>query len=792
MVSATAQLLERYFNLDEDQATSTINRVLVVLAAFVFLALATTIIAFESIFPAQSELQELAVGRVAQQDIFAPETTTYVSEVLTQQAQVDAAESVTAIYDGPDPIVARQQTDLAQSILDFMLDVREDPYASDAQKISDIQQITALDLPETIAAQIINLDETTWNEIAVDIVTVLERVMRGEIRSSDLSRIRIGLPAQVNVSFDDSREIDVIVAIVSDLLRPNTTLNVDATETAQSEASENVAPQTRSFEAGQLVVASGTPISAADYEALEQLGLLRPGDRQERDISRALLASVIAMVVMGLYVSRFRPALMHREPSFLMLLASIFLLALAGARIGVNGDIFLYPAAALGLLYVAIVGAEIAIIAMIALGLLVGLMAGLSLEVTMFIIVSGIIGVLSLRHAERLNSFFIAGVMIALSNVAVIVLFNVNAPDSGTSSDIAVLISYGILNGLFSAAAAIAVMYIITFLFNLPTALKLVELSQPSQRLLQRLLREAPGTYQHSLQVSNLAEQAANAIGANVELTRVAALYHDIGKMQNPIFFTENQSETSNPHDTLDDPYRSAAIIISHVTEGDELARQYRLPNRIRDFIREHHGTSQVYVFYKQAVILAGDDEAQVDIADFTYPGPKPQSRETGILMLADSCEAAVKSRQPKSKSEIEETVQAVFNGKRKAGELDESGLTLNDLKQAQDIFIDILQAIYHPRINYSEAISRVRQKTTEPEPVIEETPVKEDPRPDTAEQAGSELTLPASPITTSDPAAPEDKDADSAPLAEVPRLRRNDANGTETTKETEPDEEET
>jgi len=395
--------------------------------------------------------------------------------------------------------------------------------------------------------------------------------------------------------------------------------------------------------------------------------------------------------------------------------------------------------------------------------------------------VGGLIGALTLRRTERLNSYFIVGMLIALGNAAVITLFSISTPIDNAAELTGNLLAV-LLNGALAAGAALVGLYVVTLLFNLPTALKLTELSQPNNPLLQRLLREAPGSYQHSLQVANLAEQAANAIGANAQLTHVAALYHDIGKMLNPAFFVENQRYTGNPHDTLNDPYRSADIIISHVTGGDEMAKQYRLPARIREFIREHHGTSTVYVFYKQAVILAGDDDSMVDIAEFSYPGPKPRSRETGILMLADSCEAAVRSVQPKSKQEIENTINAVIDGKRADGQLDDSGLTLKDLKVTKEIFVEMMQAIFHPRINYSDAISKVRKSVNDTDKIssVTEAPaVKQEPEPPskpspktiTAEMV---KTTPRATRTVEPPVVVRDDDEDDdTPMQEVPRLRR-------------------
>ena len=785
MIQATAGLLERYFNIEQETAELLLNRLVVTLAALFFLLLATVLVAFESVFPGQDNVELLQVGRVAQQDIYAPETITYTSDVLTAQRQEQAANAIAPIFDLPDTAVARQQTDLARQIITYISNVRLDPYATEEQQIADIQRIITLELESEIITHILSVSDSRWQEIGTEIISILERVMRGEIKSSDLSRIRSLLPTQVGVRFEDERDISLIVSIISDLLRPNTSENTEATAQAQQQAANSIPPETRSFEAGQIVVAEGTRISAADFEALEQLGLLESEERQAQDILRALLTSVIVMVFIGLYIARFRPSLMHREPRLLFLLAGLFLIMLAGARLVPDNSIYIYPTTALGLLFVTLIGPEIAIVAILGLAFLIAMMYGAMLEIFALVTIGGLIGILTLRHSERFNNFFYAGLMVALSNIAIVALFNLTPNEAEQTGDFTLLVLLSALNGMLSALAAIGGLYIITLLFNLPTSLKLAELSQPNQPLLQRLLREAPGSYTHSLHVANLAEQATNAIHANSELTRVAALYHDIGKINNPIFFTENQAENSNPHDTLNDPYRSADIIISHVTDGDEMARQYRLPARIRDFIREHHGTSQVYVFYKQAIILAGDDETQVDITDFTYPGPKPQSKETAVLMLADSCEAAVRGRQPKNRSEIEETVFTVMEGKRRAGELDESGLTLGDLKRIRSIFIDILQAMYHPRINYSEAISRVRPQVNDkqkqaapPAQPSQETARRSTSEQDAVRRTGESKNVAANSETPKP--KPEDKDADVTPLAEVPRLKKADdkANG--------------
>ncbi|MDX1995333.1 MAG: HDIG domain-containing protein [bacterium] len=766
MIVRTARLLERYFNVRYERAVKGLSQVVVVSAALLFVLLATVIVAFDRIFPGLNEVASLQVGDIAPVNIYAPQTVSYLSTVLTQQRRQAAADAVSPIFDPPNRTITSQRTQLASDILDYIDNIRRDPYATSEQRIRDINQVRELQLEEPITERLLEIDAETWREIDDQIVSVLERVMRDPIREDNLEEVRAGLPTQVSVRFNEE-DSAVIVAIVSDLLRVNSVPNTAATDAARQEAVEAVPEVRRGFERGQLVVSAGRQLDTVDYEALQQLGLLRLSDRRLQEIISAVLASFCVMVIAGLYMLRFWPDLIYNQPRYLALLAAIFLIVLLGARLGLSGQIYIYPTAALALLYVTIIGPEVAIIGVLGLGLLVGMMANNSLEIATLVTSSGIIGALTLKRAERLNSFFYAGLMVAVMSIAVAMIFNLDTSNLNNTARLALLIVYCFLNGILTAAAAIAGMYIVTLFFNLPTALKLVELSQPNQPLLQRLLREAPGTYQHTLQVANLAEQAANAIGANAELTHTAALYHDIGKMLNPAFFTENQTDISNPHDILNDPYRSADIIIRHVTDGDDLARQYHLPDRIRDFIREHHGTMAVFVFYRQAIILAGDDESSVDIHDFQYPGPKPRSRETAILMLADGCEASVRSHQPKNRQEIEEIVQQVIEDRRKSGQLDESGITISDLKTIQNIFVEMLQAVFHPRINYSEAIARVRTRAETPlqnplPPVTEATPPERPPEMPQS-QPNRTAETPIVPVI----------DADDAPMTEVPRLRR-------------------
>lgn len=765
--------LEKYANIPQERSRKALQRALVVIAGMTFVVLTTLVVAFDDIFLTNT-VATLELGNIAPRSITAPQTTTYISRVLTEEARANARAAVQPIFDPPNPNIARQQTQLAQQILAYILNVRRDPYGTIEQKLADLDKISALTLDQRTRQNILTLSDDAWNSVADEVINVLSLVLREAIRPNNLQTVIDQLSNQVSIRFNP-QERDIIVNITQDLVRANTFENVEATEAARERAANAVAEITRTFLRGERVIGQGEIIGVADYEALNSLGLLRSPDLRFQTTLRTFAFATFIMVLMGLFLVRFEPLLVYQRVNELVLLGSLFLIMLTAFKLlGMQGNIYIFPSATLSLLLVPLARAHVALIATISLSLLGGIMVNNSLEITMFILAGGLLGILTLRRPERLNAYFVAGAVVGIVNATVVSLFNIASPTGVNSDTLASQLFAAFLGGaVLTPATAIAAMYLITQMFNLTTPLKLIDLSQPSKPLLQRLLREAPGSYQHSLQVANLAEHAANAIHADAQLIYVSALYHDIGKMLNPLYFTENQQDIVNPHDTLNDPYRSAKIIIDHVVEGDELAKQHRLPQRIRDFILEHHGTTHVFVFYQRALQQADGDVSAVDSSDFTYPGPKPRSRETAVLMLADSCEATVRSVKPRSKQEIIEVVDKIIEEKRASGQLDESWLTLNDLKIIKQSFVEVLLGMFHPRINYSEAIAK---KTPASLPKATGTQPRLDPvRPLGSSENGADVvkrTQETTSVRTAKEAATPSVDTDE-PVAEVPRLPR-------------------
>jgi putative nucleotidyltransferase with HDIG domain len=272
-----------------------------------------------------------------------------------------------------------------------------------------------------------------------------------------------------------------------------------------------------------------------------------------------------------------------------------------------------------------------------------------------------------------------------------------------------------IFSGLASSSIALLSQYFLAQTLGLTTALQLIEISRPDSQLLQFFLRNAPGTFQHSLQVANLAEQGAELIGADALLTRVGAMFHDVGKAMNPMFFVENQPQGEvNTHDDMD-PAEAAVTIIAHVNDGVALARQHRLPRRIDDFILEHHGTMITRYQYNQAVEAAGGDASKVDIEKYRYPGPRPRSRETALLMLADGAEARARAERPQDEETLRQIVVSTIESAQKQGQLDNTQLTLRDLGIIADSFVTILRGTHHPRVSYPKEESAVQNVNTAP-----------------------------------------------------------------------------
>jgi len=668
-----------------------------ILAGLAFVLAVSGILVFEFLPVDRIVLDE---GDVSDADIRAPLEITYVSQILTEEAKARAAAAVKGIYDPPDARVARQQVTRIGQILDYVDSVRQDSYASPEQQRQWIEAIPDLSLSAATIDQILSLSEESWQAVQAEAISVVDEAMQQEIQESQLEQARRRVSTLVDLQFSEA-QAGVVSELARDLIKPNSFYNAKKTEEAKQLARESVTPASRTIVEGEIILREGDIVTSLDVEALSILGL-RQAETEWQEVVSTIAFVLLITFVLGLYLARFQPEYWVRWPHMLLLLLLLVLFILA-AKLMVADQAsrsYLLPTAALSMLLTVLLGPQLAITVTALFSIIVGFMASSSLELAVYALIGGLIASLSLRRVEKLNAFLWAGGYVTLANLVVILAFH---PPQQTYDPVQLLTLAGfcLINGGLSASLAVAGFYLLGTLFDIATSLQLMELARPTHPLLRELLLKAPGTYHHSILVSNMAEEAARRIGADALLARVGAYYHDIGKITRPYFFVDNQMGGVNVHDRLD-ARTSAEIIISHVNDGLDLAKRYRLPSKVRDFIPQHHGTSLATYFYHKAREAEGQE---INPDDFRYPGPKPQTKETAIVMLADSCEATVRAERPDSLEGIEELMRKVIDNKMRDGQLDECDLTLRDLDKIRAAFVKILEGVFHPRVKYPEEV---------------------------------------------------------------------------------------
>lgn len=674
-----------------------------------------TVLLVLPLFPGQVDIE---VGQPARDNYLSPRYFKYESQVLTAQDRATVqADPAYLSYEPNDELVESQRQKLLtalSSIRDILSGAETTPTQIKRQQLANVPGVT---LSATNTTALLNLTPDAGSRLLSEVLGVYDLLMRSNriTDSQQLDRIRTDLTRQFTATLPPAERL-----IAADLLRPflavNVRLNTAATEEAQRKAAAAVPPHVVEVQKGEAILRVGQIADALAIEKLEKAGL------RSRDVAPAvLLASTgvitLLVLILQIYLFRFQPAVWHNGRQ-LLLLGLVMLAPIGVARLMVPGHAvlpYLLPMATVSMLVAVLLDANLAMVVTVVLSLLVSLLAVGSIEMPIYYLVSGVIGVFALWRAERANTFIVAGMYVAAAAFATAVLMRVVSGGDLDQSAVATLALAALINGGLSASLTFAMFSVLGSLFGLTTVLQLLELAHPTQPLLRRLMHEAPGTYHHSLVVSNLAERAAELVGADPLLARVAAYYHDIGKVLNPSVFIDNQAGAANVHDTLD-PYTSARLIRDHVTEGVKLANRNRLPRRVVDAIPQHHGTTLIKYFYHKAL----ETDPAVDEAIFRYPGPKPRTKETAILMLADSVEATVRSLSQSGRlvnlgpgdchdpagaadDTIPAVVRKVIRERLEDGQLDESDLTVRDLNRIQEAFCAMLSGIYHPRITYPE-----------------------------------------------------------------------------------------
>lgn len=486
-------------------------------------------------------------------------------------------------------------------------------------------------------------------------------------------------------------------------LQPNLRVNMaEYSRRLEAELSQ-IQPVKETVEQGAVIVRAGNRVNERQERILREMVDVQRAQAAERGwlvnvvpvIARVILV-LAAFSTLFLFLFHFRREVFfsnQRLFAILMVFAIQLLLIYLLDRWDLS--VYLYPVAFLSIVLTILFDTEVGILSTIVLALLIGIMHRFDFTLAFMTIVVGTVAVFSSRRVRRRAHFFRIMIYTAFS-YAVFILFVENLK-LAPSSEIPELMAYGLANGFGCVILAIGILPIFESLFGITTDITLLELSDLNHPLLKRLALEAPGTYHHSIIVGNLSESAAESIGGNSLLARVGAYYHDIGKMEIPEYFVENQLSVKSKHETLT-PSMSALILSSHVKKGRALGEAADIPDDVLNFIEEHHGTMVQKYFYDKA-LKSGSEETLID--KFRYPGPKPQTRETGIAMLADAVEAASRTLDHPSPARIDNLIQRIINDRFESGELDQCPLTLRDLAKIKRAFAQVLIAAFHHRIEY-------------------------------------------------------------------------------------------
>ncbi|MDA9183174.1 HDIG domain-containing protein [Flavobacteriaceae bacterium] len=489
-----------------------------------------------------------------------------------------------------------------------------------------------------------------------------------------------------------------------ELITPNVALDLVFYQNTVDQTLQNISLSRGVVASGELIIAEGEMVDESHFETLSSLrkefSMLENDDQSSIWVLigySILIILTFSLLLLFLYKYRFSIYENNRKLTFIFF-NIVFVVFVTTVLIGYNTAlIFATPLCILPLIIKAFFDARLGLFAHVLTVLLIGFIVPNSFEFVFLQIVAGIVTIQSIDQLYRRANLFISVGQIVLVYLIAYIAFTII--QEGTFLKIDVLtIGLFLLNGLLMLFVQ-PLIYIYEKLFGLVSDVSLLELSDTNSKLLKELSDQAPGTFHHSLQVANLAEAAANEIGANTLLVRVGALYHDIGKLKQPKYFSENQIAPDSPHDSLT-PKQSAKIIIDHVLDGILIAQKNKLPDRVIDFIRTHHGTSSVYYFYKKQLEF---DPEGTNIEDFQYPGPRPFSKETAILMMADAVEAASKSLKAPDIGQLDLFIEKIISGKMEEGQFNASNITLAEIETVKKVLLRKLINVYQLRIEYPE-----------------------------------------------------------------------------------------
>lgn len=672
-----------------------------------FTIIMTAVIASQNFF-----FQGIIENGISKKDIIAQKTLTVIDTKRTEQHRKEVAQKV-------DPILTPAEDDFIKTNLEtlensiWQIRKKDVPMDVKREEVSLLFDITDKSKKEFVISFLLKSEDTALREAFEKSTLTLQNILGKGITEKDFERNNIDNIILNNlVSNVSRRQISIINALLSQIIVPNLVVDEFATEIARKNAESSVKPYEITFQKGDKILFEGEPVTRLKRDALRQAGYNVYELNWQGLLAIYVLVSLATLIFIN-YMRFFEKQFF--EAKYLSLMAVLSLL-LAGIAVVIPTGFspYVLPIPAYVLLLAIFTNPRVAFVAITVL--LTVLTTGMQYPaqfIVAFVLLSlaTMVTVSQIRYSRRFD-LIKAGFLISLTCVVIVLaIYLLERCLIDVSNGLIFKNSiFVILNGIVSSMIALGTLPLFESLFKIITPYGLAELADHNQPLLKRLQFEAPGTYHHSLMVSNLCEAAAEAIGANPILARVGAFYHDIGKLKRPLFFVENQSYfgIENPHTKLS-PRVSKMVITAHPKDGVELAKEYGLPAVISNFILQHHGEGLASYFYNQAIKEEGAENVKEE--QFRYTGPKPNMKETAILMIADAVESAVRSLKNPTSEEIEQIIDKIIVERLNDGQLADSPLTLHDIKVIAATFSRILRGMQHNRIKYQENIEEELRK---------------------------------------------------------------------------------
>ena len=654
----------------------------------------------------------LAEGEIAGEDIYYEgATTSYTSALRTDEAKNQAAEAVEDIYYTDETV-----TDNLLAVIDGYAETLDaaalalQEGGDESAVLSSLREgLPAGDYGDGILNTMLSASSATRSQQFATFKILLREVYAAGVHSEQVEEARTTIALAIDASPLTGDAETFFKNLLAAMELPfNTTKDAVATREAEDAAMEAVTPVQVTVRSGEKLVSRGSVVTAEQVEALQALGLHNEYSVLTPYLGLLLLAAVV-LTLLFLYLRLYQPQV-YGKTSSMLLFGVVFILFLLLCKLislisfSDSSEVslligYLLPVPAASLLLAVLLNRETAIFVTLCLSVFVGVIMDGSLAYSVVAMAGGAAAVITAAHLNQRSQFVGASMWITLANLLLICALGMLWRSS--YSAIAVGALFGLINGLLSAILAMGILPFLESAFHVTTVIRLLELSNSNHPLLKRMMTEAPGTYNHSILVGNLAEAAADAIGADALLVRVASYYHDIGKLKRPHFYIENQRPGENPHDKLQ-PALSAMIITSHVTDGIKMLREARFPEEIIDIVEQHHGNSLVSFFYHKAKEAALDPDA-IKEEDYRYKGRRPQTKEAALVMLADSVQAAIQALQSGDPQAIENRVREVINGKIASDQLADCPLTFRDLEAVVQSFLTVIAGMNHHRISYPD-----------------------------------------------------------------------------------------